>query len=278
LGAQRNILLRVAFQGTGFRGYQNQSEGPTIAGALEKAGSGVLNHEVTMRASSRTDAGVHALDLPVGLQTNKDIPLRGLVLGMNANLPDSIRVVSAEDVQSEFNPRHISKGKVYRYLVQNKFVTSPLLSDKAWLVQSKLDLANLKPALSALQGKHDFECFRARYCQAKHAVRTISSAHVRHHPNYPDLLQFDFAGDAFVRHQIRIMVGTLVDMARGYMNANDMADLIRGRDRSNAGQTAPAQGLYLVRVRLEGITTTDRWPEERQDPTALFPLVGPWSS
>ena len=278
MSAQRNILLRVAYQGTGYLGYQTQSEGQTIAGSLEKAGATVLNHPVTMRASSRTDAGVHALDLPVGIQTHKDIPLRGLVLGMNANLPDTIRVISAEDIREEFNPRHISKGKVYRYLVHNGSIMSPLLSDKTWLVQSKLDLKSLRPALQALMGEHDFESFRARYCQAKHAVRKISHVSVTSHPHHPKLIQFDFAGNAFVRHQIRIMVGTLIDMARGNLNPEKMNELIEKKDRNQAGQTAPAQGLYLARVRLEGIETMDRWPEKRIDPAELFPLIAPWGN
>ena len=228
-----------------------------------------------MRASSRTDAGVHALDLPVGIQTDRDIPLRGLVLGMNAHLPDAIRIISAEDIKNDSSPRHMSKGKVYRYLIQNQDVSSPLLKDKSWLVQSKLDLARLEPALTALIGLHDFECFRARYCQAKHAIRELSHARVRRHPTHTNLIQFEFAGNAFVRHQIRIMVGTLVEMARGRSNPEDMPALIETRDRNQAGQTAPAQGLYLVRVRLDGIETLERWPEKRRDPAALFPLVDP---
>jgi tRNA pseudouridine38-40 synthase len=276
LSAQRNILLRIAYQGTGYLGYQSQTEGATIADVLRKASTQVLNHDVTLRASSRTDAGVHALDLPVGLQTEKTVPLRGLVLGMNAHLPDSVRVISASDTREPFNPRYISKGKVYRYLVQNKHISSPLLTDKAWLVQSKLDLPSIQPALDSILGEHDFETFRARYCQAKHAIRKISHASVRQHPNHPRMIQFDFAGNAFVRHQIRIMVGTLIEMARGHLNPLDMDSILAARERTAAGQTAPSHGLYLVRVRLEGIETLDRWPLERQDPCELFPLLAPW--
>ena len=276
MSAQRNILLRIAYQGTGYLGYQSQTEGATIEEVLKKASTQVLDHDLKLRASSRTDAGVHALDLPVGLQTNKTVPLRGLVLGINAHLPDSIRVVSASDIRAPFNPRDISKGKVYRYLVQNRNVASPLLSDKAWLVQSKLDLPSIQPALDSILGEHDFETFRARYCQAKHAIRKISHASVRQHPNHPRMIQFDFAGNAFVRHQIRIMVGTLIEMARGHLNPLDMDSILAARERTAAGQTAPPHGLYLVRVRLEGVETLDRWPLERQDPCELFPLLAPW--
>ena len=90
------------------------------------------------------------------------------------------------------------------------------------------------------------------------------------------MIQFDFSGNAFVRHQIRIMVGTLIEMARGHLNPQDMDSIIAARERIAAGQTAPSHGLYLVRVQLEGVETLDRWPLERQDPCELFPLLAPW--
>ncbi|MBR57232.1 MAG: tRNA pseudouridine(38-40) synthase TruA [Myxococcales bacterium] len=271
--SSRPILLRICYRGHGYHGFQVQEGMHTIAGVLEDALAKVLTHRVTVRTSSRTDAGVHALDLPVYLETPRDIDLRGLVLGTNTHLPSDIRVLSACELAEPMEPRRQSRGKIYRYLVWNHALSNPMLVNGCWQVRGSLDLPALQPALTALIGEHDFSAFRAQGCQAKSPVRRITMAKASRHEHSSELVCFEFAGDAFVRYQVRIMVGTLVGMANGQLDPASMPALLAPGRRADAGQTAPPDGLYLVRARMALPNPVDRWPETRENPARLFPLV-----
>ena len=263
----RHLLLRVAFRGTGLHGYQVQGDEPTVARALEEALRSVLDHPVALRASSRTDAGVHAAAIAVAVTTHRPIPLRGLVLGANSKLPANVRVVRAEERAKPVDPRACSKEKTYRYLVWNHPASNPFLSDLSWHVPARLDLIRLRPALEDLLGEHDFSAFRARGCQAAHPRRTITAASFERCPERPSLLRFEVRGKAFLRHQVRIIVGTLAEIARGLLPPERVAEVLESGDRTRAGKTAPAHGLFLVRVALDLEEPLDSWPGEHPDPS-----------
>ena len=271
---ERHLLLRVAFRGTGLHGYQVQGDEPTVERALEKALGSVLDHPVRLRSSSRTDAGVHAADLPVAFSTPRSISPRGLLLGANTRLPDNVRVVRAEEHPAPVDPRDCPKEKTYRYLFWNHAAANPFLADLSWHVSARLDLERLRPALEDLLGEHDFSAFRARGCQAAHARRTISSATFDRDPHRPALVRLEIRGTAFLRHQIRILAGTLVEIARGRLPPDRVAELLRSGDRSRAGRTAPARGLFLVRVELDLPEPIVSWPEDRPDPSTWLGELG----
>ncbi len=234
----------------------------------------MLDHPVSLRSSSRTDAGVHAADLPVALSTHRAIPLRGLVLGANARLPSNVRVVRADEHPSPVDPRACSKEKTYRYLVWNHPASNPFLSELSWHVHARLDLERLRPALADLLGEHDFSAFRARGCQAAHPRRSISQATFERHPRRQALLRFEVRGNAFLRHQVRIIAGTLVEIARGLLPPERVAEILESGERARAGQTAPAQGLFLVRVALDLPEPLEAWPAEHPNPSAWLGELG----
>jgi len=270
---ERAILMRIAFKGAQFHGYQIQDNADTVQAQLTRALSAVLNHPVTLRSSSRTDAGVHALDLPVAFTTSCRISLRGIVLGANSHLPTEIRVMEAQELKDFIEPRRSHKGKIYRYHFWNAPIVSPMLADFTCLVPKALDLSLADQALDELCGKHDFSAFRARGCTAAHAMRRITKATLKRSTMAPSLITLEIHGEAFVRHQIRIIAGTILEICLGMRDPASMKALLKPAKRDDAGKTAPAHGLILLKVHMEPQGVIGRWPREPVDSTSLFPVL-----
>ena len=246
----RNIKLVVEYDGTDLCGWQRQNNGPTVQQHLEEALAKLLTHEVKVAGASRTDAGVHARGQVACFQTERPIPLHGIRRGLNSHLPDSIAVRSAEEVAEDFHPRFNATGKHYRYTIFRGADRSPHWRTRAWHHAEALDLTRMHEASRPLLGEHDFAAFRAAGCTANTTIRRIESIDVVAAPD--DVLYLDVRGNAFLRNMVRILVGTLTEVGRGYRDPAQVAEILASLDRTRAGITAPAHGLELVEVRYDG--------------------------
>jgi tRNA pseudouridine38-40 synthase len=246
----RQIRLVVEYDGSQLHGWQRQHNNPTVQQHLEEALAKILTHEVTVTGASRTDAGVHARGQIASFRTERPISVVGVRRGLNTLLPDAIAIRDAAEVPDDFHPRFSATGKHYRYTILARRERSPRWRDFAWHVRDPLNVHAMHDAARAFIGDHDFSAFRAAGCSAKTTVRRVESiALTRLHPH---LLEIDIRGNAFLRQMIRIMVGTLVDVGMGDLQVSQVAEILAGKDRTKAGQTAPPQGLELVEVRYDG--------------------------
>jgi len=260
----RHIRLLVEYDGTGLCGWQRQANGPTVQGHLEAALGKLLAHEVAVAGASRTDAGVHARGQVASFRTERAIPLHGIRRGLNSLLPPAIAIADASEAAVDFHPRFSATAKHYRYLLWTRADRSPRWRDRAWHHPEPLDLAAMREAATALIGEHDFAAFRAAGCTAKRTVRRIDQIEVSRLPgDVPDdrpgdlpgaswAVAVDVRGNAFLRNMVRILVGTLVEVAQGRRSPAQVAEILASKDRTRAGITAPARGLELVSVRYDG--------------------------
>ena len=247
----RHIRLVVEYDGAELCGWQRQANGPTVQGHLEAALGKLLAHEVTVTGASRTDAGVHARGQVASFRTERPIPLHGIRRGLNSLLPPAIAIAEASEAADDFHPRFSATGKHYRYLVFTRGDRSPRWAGRAWHHPGALDLAAMRQAAAALVGEHDFAAFRGAGCTARTTLRRIDEIAIDA-GGEPWFVAFDVRGNAFLRHMVRILVGTLVEVGRGSRPAEQVAEILAAKDRTQAGITAPAHGLELVSVRYDG--------------------------
>lgn len=248
------VRLVVAYDGSDFHGFQLQQGQRSVQGVLEEAAQRMTGHPVRVRGAGRTDAGVHALGQVVAFDSARVIPERGWVLGLNCHLPEDVRVQRAERCAAGYNPRFDAAGKHYRYLVQSGEAKNPLLRKRAWQLGNakELDLGRMRHAAQLLTGTHDYRAFRAADDQRVTTERTLWSIDIRQGlGDDPSLLVIDVRGTAFMKHMVRILSGTLMDIGSGRIPLERVHELLGPHaDRARAGQTAPAHGLTLVSVRL----------------------------
>jgi tRNA pseudouridine38-40 synthase len=271
----------LAYDGTGFVGWQRQASGASIQGVLEEALRSFDDREVTVIGAGRTDAGVHALGQVAAFSLENSIDADTLVRALNAKLPETIRVVSACDVPATFNPRYDARAKSYRYRIWNGAVLSPFERRYAWHMPVALDAAAMDAAARRIEGRHDFAAFQAAGSDVETTERTIVSSRVVRLSTTEDtedtgeesfsrtgfdhrvprvlgggdfatrggaLLTYDVTGAGFLRHMVRAIVGTLVEIGRGRRPPEWIDDVIASRDRGMAGPTVPATGLFLVSI------------------------------
>lgn len=212
---------------------------------MEAALSRVLGGEsVRVDATGRTDAGVHAASQVVGFRAGTPRTALALRRGLDALLPDDIACLGVRPAPDGFDPRRWTRGKHYRYRILARDGRCPFRARWTWRMRPGLDLVGMAEAAAALVGTHDFTSFRASGCGAAHARRTLVSADVQRGPD--EEVHLDFRGNGFLRHQVRIMVGTLVDVGQGRRSPAAVAEALVARARSAAGPTAPAHGLWLM--------------------------------
>ena len=235
----------MEYDGTDFSGWQRQEGQRTVQGCLEQAVAVMTGETVCMRGAGRTDAGVHARGQVANFQTAARIPTTGFLRGLNANLPPDIAVLELADVPSDFNARYAARGKLYRYLVWNHPVRSPLHLRNSWHCRAPLDLHAMREATSVFIGERDFRAFRAADCERRTTVRLLRRLDVS---NQGALITFDVEGTAFLKNMVRILVGTLVQVGRGRFTREDLLRIQAAGDRRAAGMTAPAAGLTLIHV------------------------------
>lgn len=243
----RRVRMTLSYDGSAYLGFQVQRDGPTIQSVTEEALSRLLQEPVKLRAAGRTDAGVHALEQVVDFGDSGTRPLETVVRGGNALLPADIRILSAHEAPGTFNARSDAKGKEYRYFLYLSPVASPFFSRYAWHLEKPLYLERMREALGILVGEHDFSSFRGQGCTAKTTVRTIHRAELRENVNA--VFCISIAGTGFLRHMVRNIVGTMVDVGKGKIPPERVRELFSLRKRAEAGPTAPAHGLFLWGVR-----------------------------
>ncbi len=241
------LRLVLEYDGTDFAGWQAQVGRRTVQGALEAAIERVTGARVRVVGAGRTDAGVHAEGqvASVGLATR--LAPAELQRALNAVLPRDVAVVRLASAPEGFHARRDAASKLYRYTVWNGRSPSPLRTRRAHWVRAELDLEAMRRAARALEGRHDFAAFQATGSQVGTTVRTLARLEWRGRVGRE--LRLEVEGSGFLRHMVRTLAGTLLEVGRGRRRATSMRALLRARDRSRAGPTAPARGLTLVRVR-----------------------------
>lgn len=253
-------VLGIEYDGTAFNGWQVQQDGRSVQGCLEEALSAVADRPVKATAAGRTDTGVHAVGQVVHFDTDAARPDRAWTLGVNAALPADVAVRWVRAAPDGFHARYAARARSYRYCILNGPLRSALLRHRAWWVRRPLDAAAMTRAGEALVGEHDFSAFRAAECQARTASRNLTHLEVRRDG---DLLTVDVSANAFLHHMVRNIVGTLAVVGRGEAEPDWVAEVLAGRDRREGGMTAPAAGLYLLRVDYGGLLS---------QPTPIPPL------
>ena len=244
----QTIKLTLEYDGTNYVGWQLQPNGPSIQGALEAALAKLLKQPVRVTGAGRTDSGVHALGQVASFQSPLDLPLKAYLAGISSLLPNDIAVVAAEQMPEGFCARRSARGKIYRYRIVNRPCRAPLERLQAWEIFRPLDDAAMRAAAPALVGRHDFSAFRASDCEASTTVREVRRLEVRREGA---VVTVEIEATAFLKHMVRNIVGTLVEVGHGRRPADSLAGLLASGDRDRAGATAPAHGLCLVEVFYE---------------------------
>ena len=241
----RNVKLILEYDGAHYAGWQIQPNGASIQAAVQDAIAAITGElDVKLIGSGRTDAGVHAAGQVANFKTAARIPAPDLVHAVNTKLPEGISVVAAEDVPEDFHARYSAKAKTYRYTILNRPVRSPLQRTRALWVTRPLDVEAMHAAAEHVRGEHDFAAFQSKP-NGKPSVRTVTRLGVtREGP----LVFIDITADGFLYNMVRAIAGTLIEVGLGKRAAESVAQLVRSRDRAQAGPTAPAHGLCLMTV------------------------------
>jgi tRNA pseudouridine38-40 synthase len=247
----RGVLVEVAYDGSAFSGWATQRDARTVEDALRGAILAVDPKATGPRGTSRTDAGVHAEGQKAAFDTTLDIPPRGWVLVLNRHLPDDVAVRSARPVPVGYVPRYASKKKRYRYELLLDRVRDPLYRDRAWRIGYDMDMQRLADEARSIVGTHDFVAFRSAGDEREVTVRTIHDVVIAQSSSDPRRWSVTIEGSAFLYNMVRILVGTLVDVARGHLAPGAIVRALEGRQRALAGQTAPAHGLFLASIELD---------------------------
>ena len=242
----RRVKLTLAYDGTAYRGFQLQPNGPTIQSVIEEALGRLLQEPVRLRPAGRTDAGVHARTQVADFADSGNRPIDTILRGGNALLPADIRILSAEEAPASFDARRDAREKEYRYFLHLRPVDSPFHSRFAWHIGKPLDLEAMRKGLAHVVGEHDFASFRGQGCTAKTTVRAIFRAEL--HDRSSGLHFIVISGDGFLRHMVRNIVGTIIEVGKGNYPIERVRELLSLRDRSQAGPTAPARGLFLWNI------------------------------
>ena len=223
-----------------------QPNGPTIQSVLEEAVSTFLGAPTRVTGSGRTDAGVHALAQVANFHCDREPDLHRLRRGLSALTPPDISIKTAEIVPESFDARRDARSRTYEYRILNRPSPSPFCLKYAWHLHDTLDVHRMGKAVRFLEGEHDFSSFRASGCDAPHPVRTVYRASLE---KTGELMIFTLEATAFLRHMARNIIGTLIEVGRRQRSPHSFAELLEARDRTQAGPTAPAHGLFLVEVK-----------------------------
>ena len=227
-------------------GWQKQPNKLNIQGNIEQAIKNVTGEEVELFASGRTDAGVHSFGQVANFKTESLIPIEKIPIALNTNLKKSIRIIKAEEVDERFHSRLSCKKKTYRYVINNSSCESAIYRNLETYLPMKLDISKMKEAAKYFEGEHDFKAFRASGTSSKSSVRTIYKLEILEKEN--NRIYIEVTGNGFLYNMVRIISGTLVEVGLGKIKQEEIREIIDSKDRSRAGKTLPAHGLFLLNV------------------------------
>jgi tRNA pseudouridine38-40 synthase len=243
-----NLRLTLEYVGTAYHGWQIQPGVATIQGTFEERLAVALRHPVAARGAARTDAGVHALGQVASVVVPEEVDTLRLHRSINALLPDDIAVRRVERVPDEFHARHSARGRVYRYRILQGAAVSPFDRGFAAHVRGHLDVEAMDRAARLLVGTRDFSSFRAAGDVSESPIKEVRSSRVEREPGRDDLIVYTVEASSFLQHMVRALAGTLIEVGRGRWAPETVGTILEAKDRRAAGPTAPARGLFLVRV------------------------------
>ena len=241
----RNIKLTIEYDGKDFNGWQKQPDRLNIQGEIEKAIEEITGEKVDLTASGRTDAGVHSLGQTANFKTDSKIPTEKFAKAINSRLKKSIVIKSSEEVDEKFHSRYSVKSKTYRYIINNSENGTAIYRGLEYHVPMKLDYEKMNEAIKYFIGEHDFKAFKASGTSSKSSVRKILDGSVR---KEEERVIIEVTGTGFLYNMVRIISGTLLDVGLGKIKPEDIPSIIESKDRTKAGKTLPAHGLYLLQV------------------------------
>jgi len=243
----RNIKLLIEYDGTNYQGWQVQPKGPTIQGILEEKLGLLTGRPVQLFGSGRTDSGVHALGQVAHFKTQSRMDIHTIQRALNSLLPPDIVIQKVEEVDEGFHARKHSKSKIYEYRILNRNLRSAFHRGYVWHIPQKLNLAEIRKATQSLVGEHDFSAFCTVGSPTRTTVRRVIRAEWRR--GRDGLLRFEIEANGFLKQMVRSIIGTLVEIGKGKMKAVEIRMILNSKDRKEAGPTAPAQGLFLKKVK-----------------------------
>ncbi len=251
---QRNIKIDLSYEGTNYCGWQKQKGVPTVQETVESAIETMTRESINLIGSGRTDAGVHALCQTANFFTSSTIPLEGFKKGLNSLLPKDIAILSVSEVPQWFHSRKSACSKTYRYRMVTCATRLPLVHNRAWRINTSLNVEKMKRAAGLLIGEHDFSSFMASGTSIKSAIRTVTRLEVvktscpEYLPFQVDEFQITISANGFLKYMVRNIAGLLKEMGTGRLAWHHTKQVLKARDRTKAPPTAPACGLYLVKV------------------------------
>jgi tRNA pseudouridine38-40 synthase len=247
---KRNFKLTIEYDGSDYFGWQRQTDPNTIQGTIENALHSLTGDSITLTGSGRTDSGVHALGQVASFRADTHLAPGDIHRALNALLPDDIVILSCDEMPGAFHARFDAVSKCYRYCLLNRPLPAALGRQYAWHIRKPLDTAAMRSALVHLEGTHNFKAFEGAGSPRADSIRTVHRAELVSRNG--DRIDFEIGGNGFLRHMVRNIVGTLVDIGLGKITPDDLASIRDGEDRGKAGITAPAHGLFLVNVNYGG--------------------------
>ena len=240
-----NYKIILEYEGTKFVGWQKQENGNSIQGTVQDALFKLSGNKTNVFGAGRTDAGVHAYAQVASFKLEKEIDTDVIRDGLNQHLrPNLISILVAEKVDEEFHARFSAKKRWYEYRIVNRRSPLTINANRAWCVHKKLNFEEMKIQSSFFIGKYDLNAFRSSHCQSRSTIKTIDNFEIKQND---ENIIITVSAKSFLHSQVRIMVGTLVDIGKGNINKTIEA-IINSKKRESAGQTAPAKGLYLKRI------------------------------
>lgn len=241
----KNIKLTIEYDGCLFNGWQKQDRQRTVEGELEKAINKVTNERVKLFSSGRTDRGVHAYGQVANFLTDSTIPSEKLKFALNDKLPDDISIRESVEVNKNFHARFSAHKKTYKYLILNEYIRSPIYRNYAYQVKYDLDFKAMKKACKHFIGRQDFSAFIPYKSNKNKNIRTVYDVRLVKRERF---IELEIDGNGFLHNMVRIIVGTLVEVGYGKREPDSVVNVIKGKDRADSGHTAPAEGLYLLKV------------------------------
>ena len=242
------IKLIIEYDGTDYVGWQKQKNGKSIQGEIEKSLKKIFDKDITLFVAGRTDSGVHALGQVAHFEIDTKIEPKKIGLAINHYLGNKNKIVIKKSTKEnkKFHSRFSAIERIYEYKILNKRVHSPLLLNRVWLVPFNIDPNLIQSASQVFIGTHDFNSFRSSDCQAKSSIRTINKIEI-FKSGYQITLRF--CAKSFLHNQVRILVGSLVNVGRKVWDKEKLITILKSKNRTISGQTAPAHGLYLKKIR-----------------------------